>query len=102
MRRDDHRETSMKEVNDNSDNDVRRLLELAGPRVEPPARIAPATVSHAPATGSRSQYDFAELEAMSVVRLRQFARSVKNLGIQGRQISMANKTQLLDAIRNAR
>jgi hypothetical protein len=36
---------------------------------------------------------------MSVVRLRQYARTVSNLPIQGRQISMANKTQLLDAIR---
>lgn len=60
---------------------------------------APATVHHTPAAQSRPQYNFAELEAMSVVRLRQFARSVKNLGIQGRQISMANKTQLLEAIR---
>jgi microcompartment protein CcmL/EutN len=67
----------------------------------PPTVVAPTTVHHAPATVSRSQYDFAELEAMSVVRLRQFARSVNNLGIQGRQISMANKAQLLDAIRNA-
>jgi ethanolamine utilization protein EutM len=41
----------------------------------------------------------AELEAMPVVKLRQFARSLTNLPIQGRQISMANKTQLLEAIR---
>ena len=41
----------------------------------------------------------AELEAMPVVKLRQFARFLANLPIQGRQISMANKTQLLDAIR---
>lgn len=74
---------------------------VPAPRIEPPVAVAPATVHHSPATVSRSQYDFAELEAMPVVRLRQFARSVKNLGIQGRQISMANKTQLLEAIRNA-
>lgn len=75
----------------------------SAPRVEPPPQApAPATVHHTPATvSSRPRFDFAELEAMSVVRLRQFARSVKNLGIQGRQISMANKTQLLDAIRQA-
>ncbi len=71
---------------------------VAPERRTPPA---PATVPHTPAAQSRPQYNFAELEAMSVVRLRQFARSVKNLGIQGRQISMANKTQLLDAIRQA-
>lgn len=62
--------------------------------VSAPQRPAPATVSP-------RRPDFAELEAMPVVRLRQYARNVKNLGIQGRQISMANKTQLLDAIRQA-
>lgn len=41
----------------------------------------------------------AELEAMPVVKLRQYARSLPNLPIQGRQISMANKQQLLEAIR---
>ena len=39
-----------------------------------------------------------ELEAMPVVKLRQYARTIKNLPIQGRQISMANKTELLQAI----
>jgi len=43
-----------------------------------------------------------ELEKLSVVKLRQYARGLKNLPIQGRQISMANKGQLLDAIRAAR
>ena len=40
----------------------------------------------------------ADLEAMPVVKLRQFARTLPNLPIQGRQISMANKTQLLEVI----
>jgi microcompartment protein CcmL/EutN len=40
----------------------------------------------------------AELESMPVVKLRQFARTIKDLPIQGRQISMANKTDLLAAI----
>lgn len=39
-----------------------------------------------------------ELEAMPVVKLRQYARTIKDLPIQGRQISMANKTDLLQAI----
>jgi microcompartment protein CcmL/EutN len=42
-----------------------------------------------------------ELEKMSVVKLRQFARTVTNLPIQGRQISMANKQQLLEALKIA-
>lgn len=40
----------------------------------------------------------AELEAMPVVALRQFARGIRNLPIQGRQISMANRQQLIEAI----
>ena len=44
---------------------------------------------------------FKELEKMSVVKLRQFARTVTNLPIQGRQISMANKQQLLEALKIA-
>ncbi len=43
--------------------------------------------------------DMAELEAMPVVKLRQYARTIPNLPIQGRQISMANKQQLLEAIK---
>ena len=55
----------------------------------------------APAVHTPLRPNFVELEAMPVSRLRQYARNVKNLSIQGRQISMANKTQLLDAIRQA-
>ncbi len=79
-------------------SDISKPPAVAQERRTPPA---PATVHHASPAHSRPQYNFDELEAMSVVRLRQFARSVKNLGIQGRQISMANKTQLLEAIRQA-
>jgi microcompartment protein CcmL/EutN len=42
-----------------------------------------------------------QLEAMSVVKLRKYARGMPNLPIQGRQISIANKQQLLKAIQNA-
>lgn len=42
---------------------------------------------------------FSELEALPVVKLRQYARTLTNLPIQGRQISMANKQQLLEAIK---
>lgn len=72
---------------------------------ETPRQIAvPATVSSpkpAPADTGGEGVSMAELEAMSVVKLRQYARAMKNLPIQGRQISMANKTQLLEAIRQA-
>jgi microcompartment protein CcmL/EutN len=39
-----------------------------------------------------------ELNKWSVVELRRFARSFKDLSIAGRQISKANKTKLLDEI----
>ena len=39
-----------------------------------------------------------ELEKMPVVKLRRYARSVPGLPIQGRQISKANKQQLLEAL----
>lgn len=42
----------------------------------------------------------ADLEALPVVKLRQYARTLADLPIQGRQISMANKQQLLEAIRS--
>lgn len=51
--------------------------------------------------GRAEEPNWKELEEMSVVRLRQFARAVKNLPIVGRQISMANKEQLLAAIKAA-
>jgi microcompartment protein CcmL/EutN len=41
----------------------------------------------------------AELEALPVTKLRQYARGLSELPIQGRQISMANKQQLLEAMR---
>lgn len=44
-------------------------------------------------------HDLATLQAMPVVKLRQYARNIPNLGIQGRQISIANKEELLAAIR---
>jgi ethanolamine utilization protein EutM len=68
-----------------------------------PVKPAPAPKTQPPVQpvheASVSMPSMAELEAMPVVKLRQFARSLSNLPIQGRQISMANKTQLLEAIK---
>jgi ethanolamine utilization protein EutM len=69
-----------------------------------PTRPVPATMAAArptPATIGDGRASLADLEAMPVVKLRQYARSIKNLPLQGRQISMANKTQLLEAIKQA-
>lgn len=42
-----------------------------------------------------------ELDAMTVTDLRQLARTVSNLSIKGREISMAGKSQLVDALKSA-
>lgn len=79
----------------------------AAPVAEPPTPKTPAhpqpapkpqpSASQRPATSAAP--DLVELERMPVVKLRQYARTIANLPIQGREISMANKSQLLDAIR---
>jgi ethanolamine utilization protein EutM len=43
-----------------------------------------------------------QLERMTVHQLRSHARSIQNLSIQGRRISMANKQQLIDELIRAR
>lgn len=43
----------------------------------------------------------AELDNMTVTELRQLARGIDNLSIKGREISMAGKSQLIDAIKEA-
>jgi bacterial microcompartment shell protein len=83
----------------------------AEPEVTPPVSpavvaptVSPPPVDSAPAivNGVVAPLPMAELEGMSVVALRRYARTVPSLPIQGRQISMANKQQLLEAIRIAR
>ena len=41
-----------------------------------------------------------DLEKMTVAQLRVYARSLPELGLKGRQISQANKKQLIDAIKS--
>ncbi len=66
------------------------LIKPAPPKPETPKSEPPETAS----------VTMADLEKMPVVKLRKFARTIKGLPIQGRQISMANKTVLLEAIEN--
>lgn len=70
----------------------RKAAEAAAPRAtsRPQAEI--------PSHGMGAKMSMAELEGWPVTKLRQYARSLAGLPIQGRQISMANKQQLLDAI----
>lgn len=76
-------------------------VRVAEPRPKPRPVAVPAAVprpaASTPAAGSAT---LADLEAMPVVKLRQFARTVPNLPIAGRQISMANKEQLIEAIKS--
>ncbi len=64
----------------------------AGARTDAPAR-ADAAVEDLRAV---------PLESLSVTRLRQLARKTPGSTLQGRQISRANKDQLLEALRAAR
>ncbi len=47
-----------------------------------------------------SRGSLAQLEAMTVTELRRFARTLEGLSLQGREVSVANKTQLIEAIKN--
>jgi hypothetical protein len=64
--------------------------------VEP---TATPTVEPAPA-GTPPTWE--ELGSMAVVKLRKYARTLSELPIKGREISKANKQQLLDAISTVR
>ncbi len=75
-------------------------MERPKPEIETGSRT-PVVASPSLTKASSPPIDFRELEAMSVVKLRQYARTVANLPIQGRQISMANKQQLLEALKKA-
>ncbi len=54
-----------------------------------------------PQSSGREAY-LAELTAMSVHQLRSYARGAKGLAIYGREISMANKEELLDELMKAK
>lgn len=64
-----------------------------------PVRPTPAPQPTQITQSSSAQPSFADLEKLPVVKLRRFARTLSGLPIQGRQISMANKQQLLEAIK---
>lgn len=69
------------------------------PAVKQVAPVAPTPPE--PTVDGGGPPTLAEMQSMPVVKLRQLARTVANLPIQGRQISMANKTQLIEAIKTA-
>ncbi len=48
-----------------------------------------------------SQIDAGKLESMTVTELRRLGRTIDKLALKGREISRANKQQLIDAIKQA-
>lgn len=60
------------------------------PKPKPPAPARPKETT--------GRLPMAELEQMAVVKLRRYARTIDELPIKGREISKANRQQLLDAI----
>jgi len=78
-------------------------------RSEPTATAEPKRIATPPvripvldAPPSSEQPTWEQLEAMAVVKLRRYARAIPDLPIKGRQISIANKEQLLAAIAEVR
>lgn len=68
----------------------------AAPIPEPTARKKERTQEEiSPPMSSNQQEYLAQLEAMTVLELRHYARSVQGLSIFGREISRANREQLI-------
>jgi microcompartment protein CcmL/EutN len=67
-------------------------------RPKPPTPARPAAPKPAPSVRAPRPLPMEELEGMAVVKLRKYARTIENLPIKGREISRANKQELLEAI----
>jgi microcompartment protein CcmL/EutN len=65
--------------------------------VKPEISVEPAAEAAAPLAPIAEEN--ADIELMSVVQLRKFARSIKGFPIEGREISKANKSTLLGLIK---
>jgi microcompartment protein CcmL/EutN len=72
------------------------------PEVQEHAAAKPASPAAPKPTPAETQASDAELEGLTVHQLRAIAREIPGLGIQGRQISKANKQALLTEILKAR
>lgn len=88
---------------------VRRVSELVSahvipsPAIDVEAVLGPAedVAVAAPKSRARTSSTTADLQSLPVTRLRQLARKTPGVALQGREISRANKDQLLDALRAA-
>ena len=89
---------------------VRQVSQLVSAHVIPSPAIdveaalatkAALATTSSPPVSPEAPSSVAELEALPVTRLRQLARKTPGVLLQGRQISRANKDQLLAALRAA-
>lgn len=64
----------------------------------PTSDITRTRGDYAPAGDKK--YTIEELQALTVSELRQIARSMERMPLKGREISMANKNQLIDALKS--
>jgi microcompartment protein CcmL/EutN len=89
-------------------DDLASLLEHQGRPRRPVSRTAKTPLSRMEQPSGTmgesipSDFDAQGLEGMTVHQLRSLARGVKGLGIAGRQISKANKRQLIDELSKLR
>ena len=72
------------------------------PTVKPPREKRPVARPKPTAAAKPKEQSerlpMAELEKLAVVKLRRYARTIEGLPIKGREISIANRQQLLEAI----
>ena len=73
---------------------------------EPDLPVKPKPPSPKPIVSEKKKdsdkYSTKDFENMTVSELRQIARSLVRISLKGREISMANKQQLIDAIRRVK
>jgi ethanolamine utilization protein EutM len=80
---------------------LRKQDQSGNPEFAPRSNDRPATPRAKPKTVDLSQIDAEMLENMTVTELRRLGRGIDNLALKGREISRANKQQLIDAIKQA-
>lgn len=82
-------------------DDKRPALEMKDAEDGLPVKVRTAPIKKkTQETGLKEKKrDGGDMDKMTVSELRQIARSIENFPLKGREISMANKNQLIDAIK---
>ena len=82
-------------------NDMRPALTDSDAEINLPVSKKQQTASKQNVVDTKIKMIKTQFDKMTVGELRQIARKLVNLTLKGREISMANKQQLIDAIRRA-